>query len=374
MRVALSHLRVAPAGGIERFLAACAAHLATQGHQVSVLCREQAGPAPAGCELRRFGGIGFGSGGRVLAFDRALQKHLQGSNYDIVLGLGKTRVQDVLRLGGGLHRVFLEKTQPPDQRLRRLDRVSLEIEEHALRNPGLRRVIVNSGMVARELQRHFGLPATRIAVIPNGVDAQRYDREAHATAARALRQSLRFAPDAVVFLFLGSGFHRKGLAETLESFARLSPAAHLLVVGADRDLPRYREQARRLGVDARARFLGERADTPVCYAAADVFVLPTRYDPFANATLEALASGLPVITSDHNGGAEVLTPGRDGTVVAIGHGIEGLEQAMRAWSDPQRIAAARPQARAAALRHPLPAKLEAVEQLLVEVQREKASA
>ncbi|MEK6806070.1 MAG: glycosyltransferase family 4 protein [Pseudomonadota bacterium] len=372
MRVALTHLRVAPVGGIERFLAASASHLATQGHEVTVLCREREGPAPAGCELRRLGGIAFSSGGRVRVFDRALQKHLQPSTYDVVLGLGKTQVQDVLRLGGGLHRVFLERTQQPGQPLRRLDRVSLEIEEQAFRHPRLRRVIVNSEMVGREVQRHFDFPASRIAVIHNGVDAQRYDRDAHTLAACALRQSLGIAADAVVFLFLGSGFHRKGLAETLEAFARLPPVTRLLLVGADHDLPRYREQARRLNIDARVCFLGERADTPVCYAAADVFVLPTRYDPFANATLEALASGLPVITSDRNGGAEVLTPGRDGAVVALEHGSEGLAQAMSEWSDPQRIAVARPLARATALRHPLRAKLEAVEALLKVVQSEKA--
>lgn len=372
MRIALTHLRVAPVGGIERFLTACATYLATRGHQVTVLCREREGVSLEGCELRRLDGIAFGSGSRVRAFDRAIQEHLQQSDYDVVLGLGKTQTQDILRLGGGLHRVFLERTVAPTQHLRRLDRISLEIEENAFCDPCLRRVIVNSEMVGREVQRHFGFPASRIVVIHNGVDARRYDREAHAPAARALRQSLGIAPDAVVFLFLCSGFHRKGLAETLEAFARLSPAARLLVVGNDHDLPRYREQARRQGVDARVCFLGERADAPVCYAAADVYVLPTRYDPFANATLEALASGLPVITSDRNGGAEVLTSGRDGVVVALEQGVDRLVQAMGEWSDPQRIVAARLAARATALRHPLHAKLEAVELLLTQVQHEKA--
>lgn len=379
MRVCLSYIRWAALGGIEKFLLTHAAALAARGHRVTVLCREKEGTAPPGVHIRRLGGLALGSGAKVRAFAQAVERHLDREQYDVVLGLGKTWSQDVLRLGGGLHQVFLEQTREPGDPLRKLDKVSLEIEERAFRAPWLRRVIANSEMVKREMLQHFALPAKRITVIYNGVDSQRYDRQAHAHAAEALRQQLGWGPREVVFLFLGNGFHRKGLGETLEAFAdvcTVSPHVRLLVVGADADSERsrYREQVRRLKLESRTAFLGERRDAPVCYTAADIYVLPTRYDPFANATLEALASGLPVITSDCNGGAEILTDGLNGSVVPRIGGAEALSEALRGWSDLERVRASRTAARAAALCHPLESKLDAVEVLLKEVRSEKVRA
>lgn len=375
MRIALSYIRFAPNGGIEKFLATCALRLAQRGHEVTLLCREQTGVPPQNIRVQKLGGFALGSAAKVRRFAEAVERHLVQTPYDVVLGLGKTWTQDVLRLGGGLHRVFLQQTAAG--RLRALDEASLGIEAQAFARPDLRRVIANSEMVRREVLRHFPMVQDRISVIHNGVDCLRYDRQTHARAAAALRHTLGFTERETVFLFLGNGFHRKGLQETLDAFAVVaakSTNTRLMIVGDDIEIARYRDQARGLKLEARVVFLGARNDAAVCYAAADVFVLPTRYDPFANATLEALATGLPVITSDRNGGAEVLTQNLDGVIVPRDGGVDVLVQAMLDWSDLARVQSSRAAARATALRHPLDSKLDAVEALLKDVHAQKVRA
>jgi UDP-glucose:(heptosyl)LPS alpha-1,3-glucosyltransferase len=125
-----------------------------------------------------------------------------------------------------------------------------------------------------------------------------------------------------------------------------------LVVVGGRESPRWRRRVTDLGLAARVRFVGQVADPERYYAAADGFVLPTHFDPFANATLEAMAAGLPVVTTRSNGVAEVLTPGMDGFVLEDSRDAGGLEKALAELMDPDRRRAMGAAARATASRFP----------------------
>src|SRR5947208_317890 len=89
------------------------------------------------------------------------------------------------------------------------------------------------------------------------------------------------------------------------------------------------------------QFLGEVVDMLRVYAAADIFILPTIYDPFSNACLEALACGLPVITTRSNGFSEIVDEGVHGSIIDHANNLVGLRDAIRFWSDPSRRIAAR---------------------------------
>jgi UDP-glucose:(heptosyl)LPS alpha-1,3-glucosyltransferase len=181
-----------------------------------------------------------------------------------------------------------------------------------------------------------------MTTVYNGVDSSRFN----AAARRRLRESQRRAwgvsKDDVVLLCVGSGFHRKGLDCTIEALAHLQRRgvmhARLIVVGKGRPAP-YRRLSRWAAVSALVHFEGYRADVECCYAGADLFVLPTRYDPFANACLEAMACGLPVLTTEANGVAELLQDGINGCVLGDVPSPEPLADALqRLLSPEQRIA------------------------------------
>jgi UDP-glucose:(heptosyl)LPS alpha-1,3-glucosyltransferase len=326
MRVALVHLRHAETGGTERFLNQLAAFLVAAGHEVTVVCRSHAPGTVPGIRFVVLRSPVPGKTLRVIAFARDVERHVRSGGYDVVLGLGWGWAQDVIRLGGGClatHReLALAAARSPWQRLLPAVplkyRVAEALENRALAPGRYRHVIVNSEMVRRDATQRHAIPADRISVVYNGVDTNRFDPAALAPAAQALRQRLGLDAGHRVLLFVGSSFGRKGLdcvLDALPAIAAARPDVRLLVGGGDSRRGEYERRARRLGVAALCRFLGPLADAEVAHGAADVFVLPTLYDPFANVTLEALACGAPVITTRHNGASEILTPGRDGAVL-----------------------------------------------------------
>jgi UDP-glucose:(heptosyl)LPS alpha-1,3-glucosyltransferase len=359
MRVCIHHLRHARSGGTERYLDYLAADLARAGHEVTVLCRSHAEAPDPGVRFVRLGGWALGRGHRLWRFARAVESHCAGNPYDVVLGLGRTWSQDVVRLGGGTWALYLERAMPADRpawqrwlgRDALSDRICLAIERRALGPDGTPFVIANSRMIADEVVRRYGCPRERIRVVHNAVDTVRFDPLLRTGAGAAVRREWGFAPDDTVLLFLGSNYARKGLDRVLDGLARVAtrfPAAKLAVAGFDGDIPGWRRRAAALDLGDRVVFAGGRRDVEACYAAADVYLLPTLYDPFANTTVEALACGLPVITTDGNGGCEVLDEAC-GTVLPWTCDGAAIAGALARWCAPGASAAAREPARAAAL-------------------------
>lgn len=362
MHAALVHMRHGPSGGTERYLDQLSAHLARAGHEVTVVCRSHGAPAHPSIRFEVLRSAAAGGAWRMWAFARDVERHLARERYDVVVGLGKTWSQDVLRLGGGSHASYVELahegTLSPLERALGKGRVknalALAIERRALRPGAYRMVIANSRMVADDVRARYGVPEGRLAVIYNGVDVERFHPRLREGAGSELRRALGLGPREIAVLFLGSGYGRKGLAELLEAFARLARErsdVRLLVAGRDSSQAGFEARARRLGIERACRFLGPRSDAETCYAAADLYVLPTRYDPFANTTLEALASGVPVITTATNGAGELLAAGAEGSVLPRERPAELLAAELRAWCDRDRLAAASPLARALAERH-----------------------
>jgi len=377
MRVALTHMRHAETGGTERYLNQLAAALAVSGHEVTIVCRTHgAAPHPDVRFVVRHD-LAIGAGWRMWAFAKACERHVRETPYDVVFGLGRTTTQDVLRLGGGLHATYLELAHGatlhgPERFLGRglKHRLAPMIEARALAPGAYRRIIANSDMVKRDVIARYAVPAHAIETIYNGVDLERFHPRRRAAEGAELRAELGLGPEHRVVLFLGTGYGRKGLDLLLDAFptlARERPEAHLVVVGFDSARPRYEARAKALGLAQRVTFLGGRPDAERCYAAADLYVLPTRYDPFANSTLEALASGLPVVTTTTNGAAEILAHRASGSVVALGDGREALTAELSYWCDPDHVRAGAEAARALAERHSAASKTERTEALLREV-------
>jgi UDP-glucose:(heptosyl)LPS alpha-1,3-glucosyltransferase len=376
MRIALTHIRQAWAGGTEGYLNSLAAYLVDQGHAVTIVCRRhQEAPHPQ----IRFAVLRpptLGVGHRVWRFARDVDHHLDHHHYDLVYGLGRTWRQDVLRLGGGCHLSYLERSRPhtASWTQRYLGSGMLKhalyrwIERRTLTPRTRQTIVCNAAMVKSDIIARYGVPPERVVVIGNGVDLERFHPDHRLTDGERLRRACGIRDDEVVLLFLGSGYKRKGLDLLLGALPpvfRDHPEARLLVVGFDRQPWLFQLSARRLGIEGQVIFLGGRRDVAACYAASDLYILPTRYDPFANATLEALASGLPVITTAANGGSEILADGEQGSIVPPE--VAPLRGAIRYWMDPVRRSAAAASARRQAERHSSRSKLAATLALLEEV-------
>ncbi|MGI9590066.1 MAG: glycosyltransferase family 4 protein [Myxococcota bacterium] len=331
MRIALVVERFEPAGGVEGAAWATAHALVAEGCRVDVFARE--GQEGRGPTLHRLP-VGRGwQPRRVLAFSRAAARAAPRGQYDAVHSFSRTRHQDVVRTGGGCHAAYMERAYGRGgAALRRLSprhAALLHLERAALRDP-TQWVQCNSEMVRDEIQARYAVPAERIAVIPNGVDLQRFRPQPLDSELRTLRRGLGSGGRAA-WLLVGHGFHRKGVDTAIRALAQAADREAVLWL-AGRNLQGPASQlARELQVEDRVRCVDASQDVAQLYAAADALILPTRYDAFANVCLEAAASGLPIVTSAANGAARWL--GEAGLCVEDPEDIEGFAATLDALGD-----------------------------------------
>jgi UDP-glucose:(heptosyl)LPS alpha-1,3-glucosyltransferase len=215
----------------------------------------------------------------------------------------------------------------------------LQLEESLFEKRKAGRVIAASQMVVDEITDLYRYPADKIDVVRNGVplDKFRFDPGLREKS----RAQLKLKEDQIALLFAGSGWERKGLLFAIEAMALCKNRKIQLVVAGRGNTRPYRTMRLRFWREDSVQFLGEVADMVPFYTAADIFILPTIYDPFSNACLEALASGLPVITTRSNGFSEIIEDGVHGSVVDNPANLVGLRDAIQFWSDQSRRDAAR---------------------------------
>jgi UDP-glucose:(heptosyl)LPS alpha-1,3-glucosyltransferase len=197
-------------------------------------------------------------------------------------------------------------------------------------------------MVRRTAREHYPqIPEAKLVTLFNAVDPVRFDPNTKSPAAVAVRQRFAIGSDTVVALIVAQDFRRKGLRHAIEAVARVDdPRLVLLVVGKP-DPRAYRQLATRLGVAGRVIFAGATVDTYGFYRAADFFVLPTWHDPCSLVVLEALAMGLPTITTAQNGASEIIEPGRHGYVLSDPADLAGLARGITQLLDPPTLQAQR---------------------------------
>lgn len=189
-------------------------------------------------------------------------------------------------------------------------------ERHVYGAQRLRRVIAVSRGTSRELQEFYGVPERLIAVVPNGVDHAVFRPAPGAEAKRALRAELGLPSSVFVALFCGGDWERKGLRDAIDAIAGMSDTL-LCVVGRG-DEEAMREHAGLRHATSQVRFVGKTTSPERWYAAADVLLHPSRYEAFSLVTLEASASGLPIIAHAINGTEELVEPGVNGFLTDFG--------------------------------------------------------
>jgi UDP-glucose:(heptosyl)LPS alpha-1,3-glucosyltransferase len=314
MRVGLIARRFDPSGGgTERDLIITAQCLADAGHEVSVYTSRARGARQRWRVVEVGGRWPIGSLQLMrFAWEAPAQARRDGA--ELVLSFARAVGADVLRSGGGAHSAYLRSARrwrgdwaAAAMRLRPYHRAQMIVERAAFKSPALRRAIAVSELVRMQLIDEFGLSADKAVTLYNGVDLERFHPSSAAERAR-FRQMYEVDTGAPVVAFVGNGFARKGLGPLLEAWPAIRSHPYLLVAGTDRSALRYVRLADRLGVGSRVRFLGAVGQIEQLFHAADAFALPSFFEPFGNVVMEAMASGLGVLTSAQSGVAELLPP------------------------------------------------------------------
>lgn len=317
-RVALVRSRYDPAGGAERFVQSAIRALRTEGASLTIVTRHWPDNDGSAIVVDPFH---LGSLWRDWGFARGVCAQLSQRHFDLVQSHERIACCDVYRAGDGVHAQWLQertRVQGPLARLAtRLSphhRYVVAAERALYRSPRLRAVICNSSMVQEQIAARFGVAREKLVLIRNAVDATIFHPGLRGELREAVRQQLGIPNAGRVALHVGSGFERKGVRAFLHAVAQARCHPWGIVVGRDKRQAAYRSLAARLGLQERVRFVGAASDVRPYYAAADAFVLASLYDPQPNAALEAMACGLPVMTSTQCGAAELLVHGESGFV------------------------------------------------------------
>ena len=338
MRLALIRQRYTPYGGAERFIEGALEALLERNVAITLYTREWPQTNLHLIEPHICDPFYLGNLWRDWGFARAVGRAVGTTQANLVQSHERLLCCDIYRAGDGVHAVWLEERLRGGSALSRLGvmlnpwhHYTLHMEKKLFASPWLRAVICNSKMVRDEIKARFGLPDDRLPVIYNAVDSDAFHPALHEHRER-LHARYKIPAGATVFLLVGSGYERKGVATAIAALAQLPAPAHLIVVGREKHIGRYKRLARSLGVRERITFAGPQLDVKPFYVSADAFILSTIYDPFPNAVLEAMACALPVITSPKSGAAELVLE-HDAGLVCPSRDATGLAAHMRTLLD-----------------------------------------
>jgi UDP-glucose:(heptosyl)LPS alpha-1,3-glucosyltransferase len=314
MRIALITRRFDPAGGgTERDLMVTARYLRDAGHQLVIYAKE----VRAETSSWMVRAVSARAPGRALGlwrFANAAPALARDDGADLVVSFARAIGADVLRSGGGAHISYVRAAQswrrPFAARAMRLSayhRAQMAVERRAFASPMLKRTVAVSNLVRDDLVREFALDPQRVLTIYNGVDLEHFRPLSDDDSRATVRRRLGISGSGPMVVFAGNGFARKGLEFLIRAWPRLvEREARLVVVGEDRNVLKFRRLSNHLGVGARVIFAGRRRDLSEILCAAEVFALPSLFEPFGNVVMEAMACGLPPLTSVLAGVSEVL--------------------------------------------------------------------
>ncbi len=326
MKIALVREKYTDFGGAERYLANLAEHLLMSGHEVHIFAHEWNSRGITGSKGSRFHvhkvpvitGL---SVLRVISFAVNVRRLLKQEQFDIIHSFERTFYQDVYRAGDGCHREWLVQRRKTERwyktiinSINPLHWALLRIEREIFRTGNYRIIIAISKRGKEEIVRHYKVPREKIKVIYNAIDTNRFNFNDRIKTRAEVRKTIGIPEDTPLLIFVGSGFRRKGLSAAIRALARLETKVSLMVIGKD-SADSYRLLAKKVGVEKRVFFIGPVVDVEKYYCASDLFIFPTVYEPFGNVCLEAMAAGLPIVTSRICGGSEVLDEGKNGYVI-----------------------------------------------------------
>jgi UDP-glucose:(heptosyl)LPS alpha-1,3-glucosyltransferase len=334
-------------GGAERYLVDLCTRMVDNGFEVHVYA-EHWSEEDSRIHYHRIKTIPFPKSLRLLSFAMRASKSMENDHHDITLGVGNTLRADVLQPHGGVHWAWFWRSlraydQPLLWAIKFLGRVlspkqwvSGWIEDASYKRGNFSKVIAISDMVKQDIIHWYRISEDQIDVIYNGVDIERFHPRN-----RQYREEIRKRygmGDEFVILFVSNNFRMKGLDYLIKALGKIKKEDHppfkLLILGRDQK-ESYLRLAKKIGISKELIFAGSTEEPEKYYGAADLLVHPTFYDACSLTVLEALASGLPVITTSSNGASGLINLRELGFVITDPRDDKILAQQITFFSDPK---------------------------------------
>ena len=345
MKIALGIREFSPTrGGAERYLVDLMQFLFREGHEIHVFAHRFEAEIE-GLYQHNVAPLPFPRSLRILSFAVKCHQQMRRDNFDVIMGVGNTWRADLLQPHGGVHwkwfwrslrayksswlwvAKFLGRILSPKQ-------WAEGIVEDAPYRKGVKRIVAISEMVKADIIDHYGIPEEQIVVVYNGVDTGRFHPR-NSQYKEEIRGRYGLKTEDLLLLFVSHNFRLKGLRYLIQALPLVKKEnenVKLLVVGRDKKGP-YQRLAKNLGCSEAVLFSGGVMDLERYYSSADILVHPTFYDACSLVVLEALASGLPVITTRNNGAGWIISEGKEGFVLDNPRDVPSLADKILALTD-----------------------------------------
>ncbi|WP_304341926.1 glycosyltransferase family 4 protein [Campylobacter ureolyticus] len=248
-------------------------------------------------EIRSFkGNQKISSWKKALKFNNQVCREKKRDEF--YFSLERVECADIYRAGDGVHKVY--------RKLKKiwwfnpLNFVYPYLEKKCFENS--KKIITNSNLIKEQIISTYNIDKNKIITIYNGVNLPEIVNKSN----KKIQICKEFSLDEKkpLFLFVGSGFKRKGVREFLEILSKFPNNYNAIIIGNDKNIKKYKKIALKLRINA--IFLGSRKDVSRFYEASDFFIFPTHYEPFSNVILEALSYGCVCFTTKQNGASEIL--------------------------------------------------------------------
>ena len=338
-----------PSKGGESYLVWLADELSRRGHEVDVFAIKGEKDPAASYRVHLVPVLHWPRSLRMLSFLLNSARMVKKHDFDIIHGVGWTLAMNVFNPHGGVEQAYLrQEFRSISNRFYYLWRwvrqylslehhVTLWIQRRQYLSPRVKRIIAISQMIKRDIAENYGAIERKVAIVFNSIDLNRFHPRNRDLYRAEKRSVLDISPDTVVLFFVGNNYRLKGLEPLMAAMGLLrrkfpTQPFRLLVAGRGQ-VARYRRKARRLGVADLVLFLGSVKNIEQYYAASDIYVHPTFYDSCSLTVLEALASGLPVVTTRFNGAADAIVSEEGGRVIEDPANVNDLAESIARYFD-----------------------------------------
>jgi UDP-glucose:(heptosyl)LPS alpha-1,3-glucosyltransferase len=255
---------------------------------------------------------------KQISFAWFAKRRIQKGSYHLVHSHDRIFRMNLFTLHGIPHETWIRRMR--NKQLSLFDRGMAWVEKKGLTGPPVPMVLPVSTLVKDELQKIYPISESRMEVIHPGVSLDRFSEMDPPACRREIRGRHGINGEDLVILFVGMNFEIKRLGLVMEGLSHLSPedgngsGIKLLVVGKGKT-GTYQDMAREYGMADRVIFAGVTREVEKYYFASDIFAMPSVYDTFGMAVLEAMAAGLPVIITRTVGARDLVNDGVEGFVL-----------------------------------------------------------